>query len=174
MVTWSRTLIFVLVVLAFAAPALADGTPIPEEWLGIWEQTVNIYDCDTNDLLFTTTQLDTLCPGAVFEDPDGGGTTLNCTTTADGSSYTTHCEGSSEVFPGCTSSFVYDVTGTLSGDSYSATSVTNISFTGDCQDLPDQCQRTELSGTRLGPAPEPCGSSPVEHQSWGSIKSLYR
>jgi hypothetical protein len=158
--------------LAAATPATAEV--IPDEWVGIWEIELTTYDCTTNDVLFATTQLDTICPGAVFEDPNTEGIPIVCTTTADADSYTTHCEGSTEVVPGCTANFVYDVTGTRNGDSYTATSTVNLTYTGDCFGIPDSCQRTEISGTRIAGAPSPCDGAPVENQSWGTVKSIYR
>jgi hypothetical protein len=169
-----KALTVLIILLATAAvPALAD-VEIPEEWVGVWELEIAVYECETNTLLFSTTDLDTICPGSVFEDPDPEEMPLECTGSADADSYTTHCEGSLEVMPGCTMNFVYDVTGTRDGDTYTSVATTDITYSGDCPDVPDTCQRTEVTGTRIGGAPNPCDGTPVEGRSWGTVKSLYR
>ncbi len=156
-----------------AVPAMAD-VEIPDEWLGIWELDVEIYDCETNELQFTSTNLDTICPGSVFEDPDPDSVNIECTSSANGDSYTSHCEGSEEATPGCTVNFTYDATGTRTGDSYSSISTMTITYTGDCPLIPDSCQRVEITGTRIAGTPNPCNGAPVEGYSWSSVKSLYR
>ncbi len=164
--------VFGLLVIS-ATPALAD-VPIPDEWLGIWELEVNAYDCVTNQLIFSSTSLDTVCPGEVFVDPDPSEFTLECTGSADSDSYTLHCEGSQEVSPGCTVNFSYDANGTLDGNTQNSTSTTNISYTGDCPMIPDFCQRVEITGKRIAGTPNSCEGTPVESRLWSTVKSLYR
>ena len=161
-----------LLVLA-AVPAMADQE-IPEEWIGIWEMDFAIYDCETNALLFSSTNLDTICPGSVFEDPDPGNITTECTSSADATTYTVHCEGSEEAAPGCTANFVYDLTGTRNGDSMTQLGTMTITYTGDCGPVEDACQRIEISGTRTNNDPGPCESTPVESRPWATVKSYYR
>jgi len=158
---------------AVAVPAIAD-TEIPEEWIGVWQLDIAIYDCDTNIRLYSSAPLDTICPGSVFEDPDGGDFTIECTASAGATTYTTHCEGSSEVEPGCIANFMYDVTGTRDGDSYSSTAITTIAYTGDCPLIPDSCQRIEISGIRISSDLGPCDSTPVESRPWATVKAFYR
>lgn len=156
-----------------AAPSGAQ-TPIPAEWVGIWEIEMTTYDCTTNAFLFSATELDTLCPGSFFEDPDDGGEfSLVCSSSADGDSYESHCEGSS-VFGDCTAQYVFDITSTITGASYTATQTVTISYTGNCFGLTDSCERTETSGTRIGGPPNPCEGTPVDAQSWGMVKASYR
>ncbi len=162
----------VCLLVVVSVPAIADEV-IPEEWYGIWELETASYDCDTNALIFSSTDLDTICEGSVFEDPDPGSVTVDCTTSVDGTTYIAHCEGSEEVFPGCIVNFVFDTTGTRNGDSF--TSVTTFSTTATgCIDFPDSCQRTETTGTRISGPPNPCGSTPVVHQAWATVKASYR
>lgn len=158
---------------ALAAPAVAQ-VEIPEEWIGIWELDLAVYDCETDDLLFATTSIDTICPGTVFEEPDPEDVTIECSGSADATSYTIHCEGSEEVIPGCTANFVHDASGTRNDGSYTSIATTTITFVGDCPLIPDSCQRTEITGTRIGSAPEPCGQTPVESWTWATVRSLYR
>jgi hypothetical protein len=163
-----------LFVVAVSAVPAAAQVEIPEEWLGIWELDLASYDCETDDLLFATTSFDTICPGNVFEEPDPEDIPIECTGSADGSSYSLHCEGSEVIQPGCSANFVYDATGTRNGESYTSVAIVNISFTGDCPLIPDSCQRIEITGTRIGSAPEPCGQTPVESWTWNTVRSLYR
>lgn len=159
--------------LVVAVPAIAD-TEIPEEWIGVWQLDIGIYDCDTNVLFFSSAPLDTICPGSVFEDPDGGDITLECTTSVDATTYTAHCEGFDEVEPGCTANFVYDISGTRNADSFSSTAITTVTYTGDCPLIPDSCQRIEVSGIRISSDLGPCESTPVERQPWATVKAFYR
>lgn len=174
----SRNLISTLCVMAGllvgGATAAHADTPIPEEWGGIWDIAFDIYDCDTNQLVFSAADRDTLCPGAVFEDPGDDEVTWECTSSADGDSYTSHCEGSTEMIPGCTATFTVDMTGTRTGDSYTATSIVATTYSGACFDLEDTCQRTESAGTRVGGTPDSCQGTPNENLTWGTMKSTFR
>ena len=172
----SITMITALTVclLAVAASPAAAEVEVPEEWLGVWSLETSVYDCETDVLIFSSADLDTLCPGSMFEDPDGGDITVDCTGSADAGSFTMHCEGSTEAAPGCTANFVYDATGTRNGDSYTSTATINMTFTGDCPLIPDSCQRIETTATRIDDSAGPCTSTPVESWSWGTVKSLYQ
>jgi hypothetical protein len=166
------TLISGLIIL-FAIPAMAQ-TEIPEEWFGIWEMDVASYDCDTDELLFSSTEMDTICPGSVFEDPDPGSFTIECTSSADATTYEIQCLGSTEVAPGCTVEFDYDGTGTLNSDTYTAVTYSNITYGAGCPVSLDTCQRVEITGTRVSSSTDDCLSTPVVSQAWGAIKSSYR
>lgn len=165
------TLIACLIV--FGAGQVRADTEIPVEWLGIWEIDISVYDCETNVLIFESSETDTLCPGETFEDPDGEEFTLTCTSSADATTYTSSCEGEAEIMPGCTASFTFDSAGTRTGETYTVTSTMNITYAGDCSGLSDSCQRTEITGTRIGEATG-CGSTPNLDQAWGAVKSSYR
>lgn len=156
-----------------AAPAAADVI-VPEEWVGIWEIQVATYDCDTNDLLFSTTVYDTICPGWAFADPDQEEIDLTCTGSADANSYSQHCEGSSTPFPGCEMSFVFDGTGSRTGDTYTAITTTSSTFVGACFSIPDSCSRTEVTGTRIDDTPDQCTETAEDQVSWSALKGHYR
>ena len=156
-----------------AVPANADVV-IPEEWFGVWELQVASYDCDTNELLFSSTQLDTICPGEVFEDPDPGDVDVTCTSSANATSYTIHCDGSGEALPGCTINIVFDTNGTRTNDGYTAISTVTFTYVGNCLGIPDSCTRTEVTGTRISGPTEPCESTPVENTTWAAVKAYYR
>lgn len=160
--------------IAFDAGQVRAEAEIPAEWQGVWETEVSVYDCETNFLIFEFSETDTLCPGDNFEDPDEEEFTLNCTSSADATSYTSSCEGETEILPGCTAAFTFDTVGTRTGETYSVISTMNISYVGDCSGLTDSCQRTEITGTRIGEATGPCGSTPNQEHTWGAVKSSYR
>lgn len=163
----------VCLLIVAATSAIAD-VDIPEEWIGVWELDSATYDCETDELLFSSTNLDTICAGSVFPDPEPGEITIECTGSADATSYTGQCEGSFEVIPGCTVNFLYESTATRNGDTYTSTSTITISYVGDCPVIPDTCQRTEATGTRIESPTDPCSATPVESVSWGTVKTLYR
>lgn len=169
----SLTTIMVACALALMAGPAAAQVEIPAEWEGIWETQIDLYDCDTNFLLFSTTATDTICEGDVLEQPEGEDSALDCTGSADANSYTLNCTGTEEVAPGCTATYTYVATGTRSGDSYTAEATMDITFSGDCG-IPDSCQRTEITGTRISSDPGPCEQTPVESWSWNTVRSLYR
>lgn len=155
------------------APARAD-TVIPVEWGGIWQLEDDTYDCATNEFLFHEARTDTLCPGAVLPGPAPGEVTFTCTTTADGDSYLVHCEASAELVPGCTVAFIYDTSATRTGDSYTATSTSSTTYTGECFGMADTCERTETTGTRVAGPPATCEPAANESLTWGAVKSSYR
>lgn len=160
--------------IVFGSGQVRADTEIPAEWLGIWEIDISVYDCDSNFLLFQFSELDTLCPGGTFGDPDQEEFALTCTSSADATTLTSHCEGETEVMPGCTATFTYDSAGTRTGEAYTVTSTMDIAYVGDCPDLTDSCQRTEVTGTRIAAAPGSCTSTPNQDQAWGAVKSSYR
>jgi hypothetical protein len=163
----------ILTVLAVAALPVSAQTEIPESWTGIWNVTTEVYECETSTLLFSSTEPDTICPGDVFEDPDGGDVTIECTSSVDDTEYTIQCTGSEEIMPGCTMIFTYDGTTTREGDSFTSVATIDITYEG-CTGFPDNCQRIESTGTRIAGPPNPCNGTPVEGYSWGTVKALYR
>lgn len=167
-------LILASCMLLLAAPPSGAQTPVPNEWVGVWDLDITTYDCITEVIQFSTTELDTVCPGSFFEDPDGGGEfVLECTSSADADSYTSHCEGTN-VLGDCTAQFMFDTTGTITGDSYTATQTVTITYVGDCFGIPNSCERTEITGTRISGPPNPCEGTPVDSHTWGAVKAAYR
>ncbi len=161
-----------------AAGAATPGwavSVVPPEWGGIWESTDDTFDCDTNALMFSSASTDTLCPGAVFgEPPVIEEITFTCTSSADGDSYTTHCEGSTEMIPGCLATYVIDTVGTRTGETSVSTTTFSTTFVGACFGMADTCQRTESTSTRIAGPPESCVGTPNEGESWGTLKARYR
>jgi hypothetical protein len=169
----TKTTLSLALLLCVASHPAAAQVEVPAEWVGIWEIQIELYDCDTDQLLFSTTSTDTICEGDAFEEPDDESGSVTCTGTADADSYTMHCEGSEVVMPGCTANYEYNAEGTRSGDSYQSTAIFTVAYAGDCG-VPDSCQRTEIVGTRISSDPGPCEQTPVERRSWDTVRSLYR
>jgi hypothetical protein len=166
-------LVCVVLIAAMAVPAAAQ-TEIPEEWMGVWDIQVELYDCETDQLLFSFAALDTICAGDPIEEPELEGGTMECTGSADATTFTLQCEGSEEVEPGCIASYVHDQLTIRTGDEYTSVATLTVSYSGDCGGVPDSCQRTEITGTRISDDPEPCGQTPVESWRWDTVRSLYR
>jgi hypothetical protein len=155
--------------------ALRDGSVvIPPEWAGIWEIQSTAYDCETDEVLYAGTFQDTLCTGSVIQNP-GSEFEITCTGSADGATVINHCEGSGEILPGCIAEFTYDTSTTRTGDTFVSTTTSVMNYVGDgCFGIPGSCTRYEQTGTRIASEPSPCADTPVEAESWGSIKALYR
>ena len=120
---------------ALAALAADESTPCD------LATVVKAFYCETDDLTFASTSIDTICPGSVFEDPDPGDISVECTSSADATTYSIHCEGSEEILDGCTINFVYDAAGIREGETYMVSGTTTISYVGDCPVVLDSCQR---------------------------------
>ncbi|HPF35185.1 MAG TPA: hypothetical protein P5571_07950 [Candidatus Krumholzibacteria bacterium] len=156
-----------------AAPALADVI-VPDEWVGIWELQIASYDCDTDVLLFESTEYDSICPGWAFSDPVDEEVEITCTGSANADGYEQHCSGSSEPLPGCTIDFAFDAAGTRTGDTYTAITTITTTATGSCMGFQGSCQRIEVTGTRIDATPPDCSQTPAETWSWSAVKEGYR
>lgn len=163
----------------FAQALGAAGTQItvPPEWDGVWSYEDSTYSC-AGDVLGVETGLDTLCAGQTFtEDPGGSPVVITCTGTATPTIVDVTCSGSSEVVPDCTVSMVIEIDATLTGDSYLATTVSSMTYSGTaegCDLIPGQCTRTVSRATRLGPAPADYCITPARPSTWGRLKLRYR
>jgi hypothetical protein len=157
--------------------SLLDEITIPQEWAGIWESDIDVYDCDTNFLLFSSTELDTMCTGGPVMEPDEGGEIqITCTGTVDGNNIDIQCSGSAVIGPDCTAEIEWVSVGTRDGDSMTSTTTVTTTYVGaGCEGGPSEfCIRSEASGTRIGPEPEDCDFVANEVYSWSTIKGLYR
>jgi hypothetical protein len=152
---------------------LQDGVVIPDEWAGIWEIDLIARDCETSAVLFQDTLLDTICPGSLVEDPESE-YDIVCNGSAEGNTIIYTCEGSGEVLAGCTANYASESTTTLAGDGYESTGTVTITYVGACFSIPSSCTRYEQTARRVAAAPPDCESTPVEADSWGAVKSLYR
>jgi hypothetical protein len=157
-------------------PALSDvleaaGNPtIPAAWGGIWDFSNTDYDCTTQEILGTDTDMDTLCTGDGF----ARGIETDCSGTVTDTAVDVTCSGQMEVSPGCNVAFTKTTIATRNGNSMSVTSTFATDYTpDDCAFTPDECVETQSTGTRIGPEPPTCSTS-VDGIGWGRIKALYR
>lgn len=190
-----RRILLTLVLLGAAflsGPANADVSPgrlreilkqarasitVPPEWDGIWTTADSVYSC-AGDLQETDVSVDTLCAGAEYlpEDP-GTQIQFNCTGSADATTYTLSCTGSSEVFENCTATYTLTAHGTRTGDTYFDVTTLEITYSGSgtgCEFLQGICTQTNTHGTRSGPAPAQYCSTPARSTTWGRVKQQYR
>lgn len=156
-----------------AAPAAADVI-VPDEWVGVWELQIAAYDCETDALLFSSTEYDTICPGWGFSDPQDEDIDLTCTGSADADSYLQQCSGSTEILPGCTVTYDFEATGSRTGDTYTSVTVIETVATGDCMGFSGSCQRIEVTATRIDPTPPDCSETPAVAWDWSTVKQRYR
>lgn len=153
-------------------PAAADPIPLPDEYIGIWETTTVVRDCDTQIILFQSTENDTVCAGETF-DPDFGETPLTCTGTITPTTIDLQCVGSYEEEPGCTANVDFTMTGTLNGDTWTTTTRIDVTYVGETCPVPSSCLSITSTATRINPDPGDCPPSPVEPATWGQLKHRY-
>ena len=153
--------------------AAAGNTTTPAAWAGVWSFADDDYDCDTNMLLFSDTNTDTLCTNReIFGDP--GYATWTCSGTTSDTSINVTCSGTEEVETGCIATYENTIVATRTGETLVATATLRVTFAPtDCFGAPDFCLRTESVGTRIGPEPPNCTTA-VDPSSWGRMKSQYR
>lgn len=164
--------IVVAVVCLAIKPAAADPIPYPDEYVGIWDNTTVIRDCDTQIILFTSSDRDTVCAGEYF-DPSFGEAPLTCTGTVTPTTIDIHCEGSYESEPGCTANVQFDMTGSLIGDTWTTTTTIQSTFVGEQCTIASACLSITSTSTRVSPDPGDCPPAPVEPVTWGQLKHLY-
>ena len=153
-------------------PAAADPIPYPDEYIGIWDVTTVVRDCETQIILFQSTERDTVCAGESF-DPEFGETPLTCTGEITPTTVNLECTGSYEVEPGCTANITLTMTGTLNGDTWTTTTTIASNYVGEACVDPSTCISATSTSTRVSPDPGDCPPSPVEPATWGQLKHRY-
>jgi hypothetical protein len=154
-----------------AASASADPVPYPEEFIGIWETTTILRDCETQILINQSTVRDTICAGDTFEFTFGE-YEVNCTGTITATTVDVQCEGSFQVDPDCTGNLQITMDGTRTGDTWTSTMRMGTTYVGSSCPIPSSCIEGTSTGTRLDPNPL-CNPSPVEGVTWGQLKHFY-
>ena len=159
--------------LSDAMNALDIEFQVPAAWAGVWEVTDVERDCETLELVETTTGNDTLCAGDLIDLTDDGTFEIDCNGTVTDTHVDIECTGSSEE-AGCTGTFSLDLEADRDGETFSGTSITSLEFTGEgCGPFVfGFCQRIETTATRIGPQPAEC-AVPVETVSWSTLKARY-
>ncbi len=113
-------------------PSLGDALSafgqytIPDAWSGVWDFQQNDYDCDTNDLLDTYSDTDTLGTGEVIVSgcprsraPDRRATRASTSTVA----------GKFEIDEGCSVTIGFSFSGSRNGDTANITTTVSQEFT---------------------------------------------
>jgi hypothetical protein len=152
--------------------AAADPIPYPDEYIGIWDITTVVRDCETQIILFQSTDRDTVCAGELF-DPEFGEAQLTCTGEITQTTINLECTGSYEVEPGCIANITFTMTGTLNGDTQTTTTTIVSNYVGATCVIPSSCMSITSTGTRVNPDPGDCPPSPVEPATWGQLKQRY-
>jgi hypothetical protein len=155
-----------------SSPALAGQVPIPDEYIGIWDNTTVIRDCTTQQVLFQTSGRDTVCAGETF-DPSFGQYQLDCTGTITATTIDVDCTGTFVIDPECSANLHYVIDGTRNGDNWTTTITIDTDYVGTSCPIAHSCTETTQTGTRIDPNPN-CSAQPVEPGTWGQIKHNYR
>jgi hypothetical protein len=155
-----------------SSPALAGQVPIPDEYIGIWDNTVVIRDCDTQAILFQGANRDTVCTGETF-DPSFGQYELTCTGTITATTVDVDCTGTFPIDPECSANLHYVIDGTRNGDSWITTITIDTDYVGTSCPIAHSCTVTTNTGTRIDDNPH-CQAQPVEPGTWGQIKHYYQ
>ena len=168
----SRICTSVALVALSVSPVLAGDPPeFPSEWMGEWEVSTTIRDCETSEIISSETNTEIICPGDVFDSPEKDD---ECVGEIDANGYEVDCSSSDVIFEDCTINTMLSFDVSFSGASYSGTGVFMTSFVGEgCGDIPDLCQNFEISGSRVSTDVD-CSQTPTLPHSWGRIKSAYR
>ncbi|MEZ4654952.1 MAG: hypothetical protein R3E12_15535, partial [Candidatus Eisenbacteria bacterium] len=136
----------------------------PDDLLGIWDITTEAKLCDTDSTIFAIALTDTFC---VVDDPYDPGSDPQdtiCKYEIDGGVLVSTCQSTFE-FGGCSTTTTSVFRITFGNGSYSGTGVARSVSTGTCNT--QTCFELSLSGTRTGPAPDPCPTSGREDQMKG-------
>ncbi len=161
------------------AKLAGNDLEIPPEWAGIWQIDTEVFQCGSSTPLATSSDNDTLCTGMLVFNPEDEDFEQEIDFQCEGSvtstsgSYT--CSGSFPVDEDCTAFMSIESNLTRTGESYTAVSTVTISYEGTsmtCGFLPDQCTRSETTGTRIAGEPASC-QVPVETIRWGTLKAIY-
>lgn len=165
-----RTLMATLVLgLIVAGTVPAAAQTVPASWAGIWEFTTVDSECD-GPFIDTYVDTDTLCAGEELLNEEEG-VTLECTGSVDDTTIDLVCSASETEGP-CTTTITFTIQGTRTGDTFSGTETTEITFSG-CGPIPDQCIEGTVTGVRTGGEPPECVSTATVPASWGTIKTRY-
>ncbi|MFH1680996.1 MAG: hypothetical protein ABIH26_10170 [Candidatus Eisenbacteria bacterium] len=137
-------------------PGGPSGGDVPAAWVGLWSQSIVMKDCETHDVVFTASDTSAICPDE--EDYEGvdDSVGVDCDYSWSGSQMTVNCTFY-DTLPGpCYVETAVSYTGTVSGTSYNLSGTVETSFSGTCSFGEDSCMEIEISGQRIGDAPDPC------------------
>lgn len=146
------------------------GLDVPQEWQGVWENTVTTTDCETaSGTVFRETTVDTVlvCPDAidVFDDEEFGALSEICTETIDGNTYRIVCQGTETFFDECGASIEADVSAVFSptGDSYTFEGRYEVVASPECNGVVESlCQEVSGTAVRISTSTEDCDPDPAD------------
>lgn len=153
----------------------AGGFTIPAEWAGVWTYADTTRICDTMVILDIDSGVDTLCAGVSLEpEPDSlGGVEYTCSGSVTATTFDFTCTATVEI-DSCMTTFSYTSQATRTGDTAVSYFRFSQSYDGPiCDFLPDVCQESYETLTRIAPPPSSCTTA-VREGSWGAVKLLYR
>ncbi|NNE43253.1 MAG: hypothetical protein HKN12_03520 [Gemmatimonadetes bacterium] len=139
-----------------------DPAQVAQEWAGVWNLEFQERDCDTNAIISTTTETDTLCASEAFTYGDDGIEDIACTGTWTATSVNLRCQDSI-TFDGITCAFDAQINGTMASDgsSYNVTVRVDITYTGEGAP-PNDCFLETIVGTRVSDSQAGCpGGAPA-------------
>ena len=148
-----------------------DQDPLPGGWYGIWQIQIQIKDCVTQQVQFSTSDTDTICPDEeVLSDPE---INYQCTGTVSDTEFHMTCTAQYEEVPGCLADVSVAFDGTRTGNSFFTVGIFNYTYTGAaCEPEGTFCSRFEQTGTRTSTDTSGC-ETPVRAGTWGGIKARY-
>jgi len=156
--------------------AAADPYKIPAAWDGVWDSSDSTYDCG-GAFQQTDTNLDTLCSGAVFLDPNEFSGTVECTGSITATTINITCTVVDTIIGDCVGTFTYSIRGTRTNDDAFIVGTFSNVVTGsdpECSFFPPDCSQTNSHSHRTGPAPAAYCSTPARPETWGQVKIRYR
>lgn len=165
---------------AFGAVALCAltttahaGEPVfTEAWEGIWDVAYVERQCEgPGEKMFES--FARFCGGETTRFNQGYAFPYACDGIITDDSAEMTCHWEAEAFPGCTSTYDYELDLVRVGDVLIGNEIFSLTFVGNCEGLDPICTDTEVKGGRGSVDPE-CGSSPTRSASWTEIKSVYR
>lgn len=137
--------------------------------IGIWENTITMRLCGSDEIYYQTTLPDTIC---TLEDPTGGGDfPVDCTYEFDGSALIVVCQGVAQAGP-CIATTTSILRETFSTGSYHAEGIARTRMSGDGCMSPDTCVQVEIDAVRTGPPPEPCNAFSLDRRVGRLIREI--
>lgn len=129
---------------------------LPAAWAGVWEIETIERDCGSSVIDFQESETDTLCAGEEisFAPDDADSLQVSCDGTVTDIAVDVTCTTSTTV-EGVAYTVLVEVAIDRNGDSMSGT----VRYTVRAGDTVVECFEEELTGTRIGPAPDPCDDS---------------
>jgi hypothetical protein len=154
-----------------AASAFAQDGTVPAAWEGVWDTHIEVRICGMTNVVFEESFDDTLCEGDVLYADEGSNG--NCSGTITDTSADWTCVFSEEPEAGCTMTLTIHLSGTRSGDSFTAVETYETVYTGSCSpEFQDSCLEFTTTATRTGETPQ-CDQVGQSVSSWSSVKSKF-